>query len=61
MRVKTMIFPIVLFLLVLSPLFIPVTVTVFHVVDNGRQRRGVRPISSRREFRPAIGRVPAAA
>ena len=34
-----MLFPIILFLLVLSPLYIPVGVTLYDVFDNWRSRR----------------------
>lgn len=44
-----MLFAILLFLLVLSPLFIPVAVTVVDVYANWRTRRAVRPL------RPAVG------
>jgi hypothetical protein len=56
-----MLFPIVVFLLVLSPLFIPIAVTVAHEFDNRRTKRATRPV---RPSRPAIGlpvAVPAAA
>jgi hypothetical protein len=56
-----MLFPIMLFLLVLSPLFIPIAVTVVDQVGNLRSWRVVRPVSSLRQFRPAVGLVPAAA
>jgi hypothetical protein len=47
---KAMLFAILLFLMVLSPLFIPVVVTVVDVYDNWRTRRAVRQI---RQIRPA--------
>ena len=50
---KAMLFAILLFLMVLSPLFIPVAVTVVDVYDNWRTRRAVRP------GRPAVGPQPA--
>jgi hypothetical protein len=53
-----MLFPIIVFLMVLSPLFIPVLVTVVHEFGNLRNTRAVRPV---RQFRPAFGMVPAAA
>ena len=56
-----MLFPVFLFLLVLSPLFVPVAVTVVDQIANLRSRRTVRPIGSLRQFRPAMGLVPAAA
>jgi hypothetical protein len=56
-----MLFPIIVFLLVLSPLFIPVAVTVVHVFGNWRSRRAARPVGSPRQSRPAVGLVPAAA
>jgi hypothetical protein len=41
-----MLFPIVIFLMVLSPLFIPIAVTVVHQFRNWRDRvlRRVRPV-----------------
>jgi hypothetical protein len=59
-----MLFPIVLFLMVLSPLFIPVAVTVVHKFGNWRDKFAARParvFSPVRQFRPAVGLVPAAA
>ena len=56
-----MLFPIVIFLMVLSPLFIPIAVTMVHQFGNLRTRRVARPVYSPRRFRPAIGLVPAAA
>ena len=57
-----MIFPIILFLMVLSPLYIPVGVTLYDVFDNWRSRRDEgRRIGSVRQYRPAAGLVPAAA
>ena len=58
-----MLFPIIIFLMVLSPLFIPVLVTVVHEFGNLRNKPAVRPV---RQFRPAFapafaGAVPAAA
>jgi hypothetical protein len=57
-----MLFPIIVFLMVLSPLFIPVAVTVVHQFSNLRGRRlaipGVRQV---RSFRPMVTPVPAAA
>jgi hypothetical protein len=54
-----MLFPIIVFLMVLSPLFIPVLVTVVHEFGNLRNKPAVRPV---RQFRPAFaGAVPAAA
>jgi hypothetical protein len=53
-----MLFAIILFLIVLSPLFIPVGVSVVGGFDDWRSRRAVRPA---REFRPALGLLPAAA
>ncbi|HEY6577200.1 MAG TPA: hypothetical protein VI029_20235 [Mycobacterium sp.] len=50
-----MLFAILLFLMVLSPLFIPVAVTVIDVYENWRTRRAVRPI------RPAVGPLPSPA
>jgi hypothetical protein len=52
-----MLFPIMLFLMVLSPLFIPVLVTVVHEFGNLRNKPAARPA-----FAPAFaGAVPAAA
>ena len=45
-----MLFPIILFLLVLSPLYIPVGVTLYDVVDKWRSRRDERRIGSVRQF-----------
>ncbi len=56
-----MLFPIILFLLVLSPLYIPVGVTLYDVFDKWRSRRDERRIGSVRQYRPAVGLVPAAA
>ncbi len=56
-----MLFPIFLFLLVLSPLFVPIAVTVVDQVANLRSRRITLPIGSLRQFRPAVALVPAAA
>ena len=53
-----MLFPIVIFLMVLSPLFIPVAVTVVHEFGNWRDKLAARPA---RRFSPAVGLVPAAA
>ena len=61
---RKMLFPIVLFLIVLSPLFIPVGVSVAGGFDDWRSRRAVRPVRQFRpvrEFRPAVGLLPAAA
>jgi hypothetical protein len=61
---KTMLFAIILFMMVLSPLFIPVGVSVVGGFDDWRSRRAVRPVrqfSPVREFRPAVGLLPAAA
>lgn len=56
-----MLFPIFLFLLVLSPLYIPVGVTVYDEFDKWRNRRGERGSGSVRQIRPAADLVPAAA
>ena len=56
-----MLFPIIIFLMVLSPLFIPIAVTVVHAFGNWRSRRVARPVGSLRQFRPAVGLVPVAA
>jgi hypothetical protein len=55
-----MLFPIFLFLMVLSPLFIPIAVTVVDEFANWRERRPARPTGSMRQFRPAAGLLPAA-
>jgi hypothetical protein len=47
-------FPIIIFLLVLSPLYIPVAVTVLDQITNWRKPRTHRPV---RELRPSIGPV----
>jgi hypothetical protein len=59
-----MLFPIVIFLLVLSPLYIPVAVTVVHGFGNWRERMAARPARQFRpavRFRPAVGLASAAA
>jgi hypothetical protein len=61
MREIPMLFPIMIFLMVLSPLFIPMAVTVVHEFANWSSRRVARPVGSLRQFRPAAGLVPAAA
>ena len=53
--------PIVIFLIVLSPLVIPIGVTVVHQFGNWRSHRAARPAPSFRQFRPTVGPVPAAA
>lgn len=57
-----MLFPVIVFLMVLSPLFIPVAVTVVHEFGNWRARRlaipGARQV---RSFRPMVTPVPATA
>jgi hypothetical protein len=55
-----MLFPVMLFLLVLSPLFIPMAVTVAHQIGNWRENLAARPVPQF-QFRPAVGLVPAAA
>ena len=52
-----MLFPVMLFLLVLSPLFIPMAVTIAHQIGNWRENLAARPVP---QFRPAFGMVPAA-
>jgi len=42
MRVNPMLFPIVIFLMVLSPLFIPIAVTMVHQFRNWRDRVAAR-------------------
>jgi hypothetical protein len=54
-------FSIILFLMVLSPLFIPVAVTVVYEFGNWRGRRVARPVGPLSQFRPVVGRMPAAA
>jgi hypothetical protein len=56
-----MVFPVLIFLMVLSPLFIPVAVTLVYEFGNWRTRRVARPVGSPRLVRPAVGPVPAAA
>jgi hypothetical protein len=56
-----MLFPIVIFLIVLSPLFIPIGVTVVHRFGNWRSNRAGHPAGSFRQVRPAVGLVPVAA
>ena len=53
-----MLFPIMIFLMVLSPLFIPIAVTVVHEFGNWRDKFAARPA---RQLRPAVGLLPAAA
>ena len=55
-----MLFPVILFLMVLSPLYIPVGVTLYDEFDKWRSRRDERRIGSVRQC-PAVGQVPAAA
>jgi hypothetical protein len=52
-----MLLPIIIFLIVLSPLFVPVGVTVIHGFGN-LPRPAARPL---RQFRRAVGPLPAAA
>jgi hypothetical protein len=59
-----MLFAIILFMMVLSPLFIPIAVTVVYEFGNWREdlaARPARPARPVRQFRPAVGMVPAAA
>ena len=56
-----MLFPVMLFLLVLSPLFIPMAVTIAHQIGNLRENLAARPVGALRQFRPDFGMVPAAA
>ena len=56
-----MFLPIMIFLMVLSPLFIPIAVTMVHEFGNWRERRPARPVGSSRQFRAAFGAQPAAA
>jgi hypothetical protein len=59
-----MLFATILFLMVLSPLFIPIGVTVVDQFGDWRERlaaRPARPARPVRQFRPAVGLVPAAA
>jgi hypothetical protein len=53
-----MLFPIIIFLMVLSPLFIPVAVTVVHQFDNWREWLAAHPL---RPLRPMVSPLPAAA
>jgi hypothetical protein len=53
-----MLFAIILFMMVLSPLFIPIAVTAVYEFGNWRENLAARPV---RQFRPAVGMVPAAA
>jgi hypothetical protein len=46
-----MLFPTMIFLMVLSPLFIPIAVTLVHGFGNWRGNRVVRPVRSLRQFR----------
>lgn len=56
-----MLFLIVIFLMVLSPLYIPIAVTVVHEFAKWRSRRAGRPAGTLRQRRPAVGLAPAAA
>ena len=57
-----MLFPIIVFLMVLSPLFIPVAVTVVHQFGSWRGRRFAIPGARQvRSFRPMVTPLPAAA
>jgi hypothetical protein len=56
-----MLFPIMIFLMVLSPLYIPIAVTVLHEFGNWRTRRIARPADSLRQLHQAVGLVPAVA
>lgn len=53
-----MMLPIIIFLMGLSPLFIPVGVTVVDEFGKWRSRRAARPV---RQFRPAVDLLPATA
>ncbi|AGB23922.1 hypothetical protein Mycsm_03640 [Mycobacterium sp. JS623] len=46
-----MLLPIMIFLMVLSPLFIPIAVTVVHAFGNWRGNRVARPVGSLGRFR----------
>ena len=46
-----MLFPIMIFLMVLSPLYIPIAVTVVHEFGNWRGNPVARPVGSLRQFR----------
>jgi hypothetical protein len=46
-----MLLPIMIFLMVLSPLFIPIAVTVVHEFGNWRGNRVARPVGWLRQFR----------
>ena len=46
-----MLLPIMIFLMVLSPLYIPIAVTVVHEFGNWRGNRVARPVGSVRQFR----------
>ncbi len=56
-----MIFPIFILLLVLSPALLPMTIMLCHKIGDWRNERLGRPVGSLRQFRPALGPVPAAA
>jgi hypothetical protein len=53
-----MLFPIMIFLMVLSPLFIPVAVTVVHGVRGWNSERTNYPVHA---YRAMVAAVPAAA
>jgi hypothetical protein len=56
-----MMVPIIIFLMVLSPLFIPVAVTVVHEFANWRARRRGLPVGSLTHVRPTVRVAPVAA
>jgi hypothetical protein len=53
-----MLLPIMIFLMVLSPLFIPIAVTVVHEFGNWRSKRADRTV---RAYRPMVAPLPAPA
>jgi hypothetical protein len=55
---EIMMLPIIIFLMGLSPLFIPVGVTVVDEFGKWRSRRAARAV---RQFRPAVDLLPATA
>jgi hypothetical protein len=45
-----MLFPTMIFLMVLSPMFIPIAITVVHEFGNWRGNRVARPVGPLRQF-----------
>jgi hypothetical protein len=56
-----MLLPIIILLIVLSPVLIPAAITAGHAFVTWRNSRAARPVRSFAQVRPAVGLVPAAA